>query len=432
MRILQFIFLFSSCLLASSYHDEIKVEGAKFRPSNLAIPSFQFSMQPTVVDTGFAEQLLQIIERDLEDSAVFKVLSRKSYLSDPQKEGFDRASIKFSNWRNIGAEGLAKGRITKKGDLYEVEIFTFPLDKTSSYKTKTYAVSPVQVKRLGHRIADDIYEFFSGEKGIFSTKIVATKEIGGISQLVLLNADGSNPKQLTFHQSVNLLPSFSNDGKSILFTNYSRNKPDLYEYSLEDSAIKLISKQKGINISGVVSPSGKEIAVTLSKDGNSEIYMLNRDGSIKKRLTHAWGIDATPSFSPDGKKIAFVSSRAGNPHIYVMNVDGSNVKRLTYKGRYNQTPKFSPDGKSIVFTARDEFKVFDIFLINLADGKISRITQVQGNNEDPSFSPNGRHVVFSSTRTGTKELFVSNLDGSSQRRLTTGGNYSTPYWGPII
>jgi TolB protein len=52
-----------------------------------------------------------------------------------------------------------------------------------------------------------------------------------------------------------------------------------------------------------------------------------------------------------------------------------------------------------------------------------------GNNEDPSWAPDGRYLVFSSSRTGRKKLFVSDLSGASQVQLTHGGGDDTsPAW----
>ena len=116
----------------------------------------------------------------------------------------------------------------------------------------------------------------------------------------------------------------------------------------------------------------------------------------------------------------------------MLEVDSGATKRLTFKGTYNQTPAFSPRGTHVAFTARDERNQFDIFVVDLRNKEIKRITQGQGNNEEPSFSPNGRMLVFSTTRTGTRQLCVSNLDGTKQTVITAGGEKSSPAWGPFV
>ena len=128
-----------------------------------------------------------------------------------------------------------------------------------------------------------------------------------------------------------------------------------------------------------------------------------------------------------------MSSRAGTPQIYLMSAigDDTSAKRITFQGNYNQTPAFSPRGTHIAFTARDEQNRFDIFLLELKTLEMKRLTQDQGNNEEPSFSPNGRLVAFTSTRAGSRQVFVSNLDGTKQIQITTGGESTSPAWGPF-
>jgi TolB protein len=114
-----------------------------------------------------------------------------------------------------------------------------------------------------------------------------------------------------------------------------------------------------------------------------------------------------------------------------MNADGTQVRRLTFQGKYNTTPAFSPRGDVIAFTGRDERNVMDIFTVNVTSKVVVRLTQDAGNNEEPSYAPNGRLIVFTSTRTGTRRLFVMTADGNNQLPLPIQpGGEDTPDWGP--
>jgi TolB protein len=160
---------------------------------------------------------------------------------------------------------------------------------------------------------------------------------------------------------------------------------------------------------------------------------MNADGSGARRLTREPSLDLSPTWSPDGKRIAFVSDRSGTPQIYVMNADGSSTRRLTFQGNYNQTPAWSPRGDLIAFTARDERKVFDVFVISVDNGRIDRITQDQGRtNEEPSWAPNGRMLTFRTDRAGPSALVVSDAKGERQTIVAQGGGELTgPAWGPL-
>ncbi len=357
----------------------IRVEQARFRPFQISITG----------DKQLASQILT----DLELSGVFKDSSPAT------AEG------------NVVIK-VAKGKVTV----------------VANKKSFSYNEGPFRT--LSHQIANDIYEHFTGQKGMFNSEIAVSKMTPQGKQIVLMDFDGYNERVITKSSSINILPSISPSGKEIFFTSYIHKNPDLFSVGANGAGLKTISNHKGLNSGASFSPDGKKIALTLSVSGKGDIYLVDLASKEKIPLTSGGGLNTSPSFSPDGSQIAFVSNRSGNPQIYTMNKDGSNPKRLTFQGKYNQSPKWSPLGDLIVFTARDERNVFDIFLVDVKSGKISRVTQDQGSNEEASFAPNGQMLVFTSTRNGPRELYVSNLDGSFQKKISSGGDYWTPYWGP--
>jgi TolB protein len=404
------------------------IEGGEFRPFPIAIPDFRTAGSDSLkAQSGVLSKQLR---DDLDLSAVFQILNPKSFIDS---DGVTLSTVKFPDWLNVGAAGLVKAVVKDSGDTVTIEVHAFEVAAGREGLSKTYTGQKSELRDLGHQIADDVFRYYTGEPGIFRTKLAAVKKVQGEKHLVVLDVDGYGERQVTKGGGLNLLPSWSPDGRSLLFTSYRGNNPDLYEIGVLGGEPKKISARPGLNTGGRVSPDGGKIALTLSQDGNSEIYLVDRAGTVLKRLTNQWGIDTSPSWSPDGRTIAFVSSRAGNPQIYLMDSSGdAGAKRLTFQGNYNQTPSYSPRGTHIAFTARDEFNRFDIFVIETATGKIARVTQDQGNNEEPTFSPNGRLLAFTSTRAGQRQVFVSNLDGTRQKQITFGGEYSSPSWGPFV
>ncbi|MEP5611764.1 MAG: biopolymer transporter TolR, partial [Cyclobacteriaceae bacterium] len=75
------------------------------------------------------------------------------------------------------------------------------------------------------------------------------------------------------------------------------------------------------------SPDGKQIVFNSNRDGDDEIYVIRVDGSGLRQLTNNDDDDYTPFWSPDGDFISFGSNRDGNSEIYVMKADGSEQKR---------------------------------------------------------------------------------------------------------
>jgi TolB protein len=401
------------------------VEGGEFRPFPLAVANARS-------DDGHKNEaalLTKVIREDLALSGAFQVLDPKSFIDT---DGMTQSTVRFPDWTNVGAQGLVKLAVRASGGKLVAELHGFEIAAQKEGLTKELEGTKENPRALAHAIADEVFRYFTGEPGVFRTKIAWVQKVQGEKHVFVADMDGNGAAQVTKGGGLNLLPSFSPDGRSILFTSYRNENPDLFELGLGDSSLKKISGRPGLNTGGRYAPDGSKIALTLTQDGNSEIYVLDRGGTILKRLTSSWGIDTSPSWSPDGKQIAFVSSRAGNPQLYLMSAEGGDPKRITFQGNYNQTPAFSPRGTHVAFTARDERNQFDIFVLDLRANQIKRVTQGQGNNEEPSFSPNGRMLVFSTTRTGTRQVCVSSLDGSKQTVVTAGSEKSSPAWGPFV
>ena len=407
----------------------LEVGNPDFRAYPVAVP--QIRAMGAGVDQP-AETVTEALRWDLGLSPIFNVLDPRSYIPDPKKEGLVAAAIKFSDWVNVGAEGLIKGAITAKGSTIRVDFRFYDVGSGRELHQKTYSGNIEDARKFAHQWANEVVYFLTGSKGVFTTRVVAVKKTRNGRELVSMDLDGKNRRRVTKNGSINLLPSWSHNGQEIIFTSYMRHNPNLYKVASSGGKARLLSGERGLNTGGVMSPDGTKIALTLSRDGNSEIYLMNSNGSNLRRLTNEWAIDTSPSWSPDGKRIAFVSSRWGDPHIFVMNADGSKVRRLTDRGTYNQTPDWSPKGDLIAFTARDERNKFDLFTVHPETKEIRRLTQDEGHNEEPSFSPDGNHIVFTSTREGKRQVWIMTADGSNQRRVTQEGGFTTPAWSPYL
>ncbi|MBN2693268.1 PD40 domain-containing protein [bacterium] len=404
------------------------VEGEK---GELPIAITPFQSKTGVDVDKFGEKFMETFLFDLKLSSFFQLLDPKSFIEP--NDGESETTIKFQNWKMIGAEYLVKGNFEITDGKVKLTLRVFSVVEEKAVFAKEYKGEVTSIEPFAHFIADDFYKFFTGQRSVFQTKIAFIKKVKGKKQLFIMNLDGTEKRAITSNGSINMLPSWVGT-TAIVYTSYKDGAPNLYLQNIYSGQTKKLSSRDGINSGGVASPDKKTVALTLTKDGNSEIYLIAvEDGKIIKRLTNDQAIDTSPSWSPDGSKLAFVSSRNFDPHIFIMNKDGSDIKRVTFQGNYNQTPKWSPKGDRVLFTARDERNKFDIFYIDLnQENKIVRLTQDDGNNEEPSWSPDGEYIVFTSTRTGSSQIYIMDKDGNNQIRITNDkDNYYTPRWSPF-
>ena len=171
-------------------------------------------------------------------------------------------------------------------------------------------------------------------------KIVFTSLKGGDLDIYVMNIDGSGLRQLTHQVGYDGGPWWSPDGKQIVYrANHPTTATELKAYS-DLLAQRLVrpnkmdlwlmdadgSNQRQITHLGAASfgpswtPDGKKIIFSSNhhtdpKLGNFDLFLINPDGSGLEQVTTAPTFDGFPMFSPDGKKLVWASNRHdANPH----------------------------------------------------------------------------------------------------------------------
>ena len=380
-----------------------------------------------------SEGIADTIVYDLDLSGWFKVLDRAAYIEDPQKSGVALGTFDFKDWSTIGAEGLVKGGFTIQGDEVTVELRLFDVFQNKERVGKRYSGRVKDYRRIAHKFADEIINQFTGVPGIFNTRIAYVSTSGGrFKEIHIAHLDGSEKFQVTNNHTINLSPSWTADGKSVLYTSYKDRNSGLYLFELYSGKEVKITPRTGRYIGGKISPDGQYIAATLETGGNSNIVLLDRNGNAIRNLTESPGIEVSPAWSPDGKQLVFVSDRSGSPQLYVLDVANSKPRRLTYSGNYNTSPEWSPRGDRVAYTGRVGNR-FAIFTIGVEGGEPRKLTAESADSEDPTWSPDGRFIAFSSNRAGKYHLYVMQANGENQRRLTgSGGDDTKPSWSPRL
>lgn len=377
--------------------------------------------------TRFAGELNRLLQL----TGYFNVLDRKAFLEDPRGAGITADKIKFMDWTSIGAESLIKGGYSNSGANMKCQFRLFDCVSGKLLVGKEYSGRSQDWKDMASKFAGEVVLAMTGERGVFDTKIAFSGRRGKVTEIYVINFDGSGLQKLTNSKSLSIRPQWGSNGKEICYTSYKDANPDLYGMNLTNRKERRISRYLGLNLAGPWSPDFRYMLLTLSKDGNPEIYRMDTKTSMLKRLTFDAGSDVSPCWSPDGSQIAFVSDRGGSPQIYIMNSDGRNVKRLSYDGNYNTSPTWSPKSRRIAYESRRS-GTFQIFTMNENGSKITQVT-ANGWNESPCWSPDGRYLVFSSKTRGKARLYVVNANGSNLRVLHEGlDGYSYTSWSPNL
>jgi tol-pal system beta propeller repeat protein TolB len=197
----------------------------------------------------------------------------------------------------------------------------------------------------------------------------------------IMNANGFGVTQLTTW-GVSFAPVPSPDGTKIAFFRMANGVSDIYLMNVDGSGVTPLTQNAGSNTAPSWSPSGAQIAFASTRDGDADIYVMNVDGSNPVRLTNRPLWDQQPAWSPDCTRIAFmceeVVSRTpyqDSNEIFVMNADGSGALVITSApSAFDSQPTWSPDGVRIAFSS-DRDGDYDLYVVKADGGRVSTLTR---------------------------------------------------------
>ena len=130
-------------------------------------------------------------------------------------------------------------------------------------------------------------------------ELAFTSDRSGGPQVFLMSGDGSNVRRLTFEGDYNAAPAWSPRGNWIAYVCRTPKK----EYKLclitPDGQKRVqLTTGPGVDDSPSWSPDGRHLVFSSTADGKSQIYMINADGKDLERITFTGTHNSAPAWSP--------------------------------------------------------------------------------------------------------------------------------------
>ncbi len=370
------------------------------------------------------QPLSAIVRADLERAGLFKVLDATADRLD------ENGRPAFADWRSKGADGLAAGSVTALADgRFDIRYHLWDVLKGKDLGGLSVVVPAGDLRQAAHRIADDIYEHMTGDKGYFATRIAYVSKVSNRYTLVIADSDGEGAQNALNSVQPIISPCWSPDGNQLAYVSFEHGKAEVISQEVLSGRRRIIAAFKGSNSAPAWSPDGRLIAVTLSREGGSQLYLMTPDGDGVRRLTQSSAIDTEAAWSPDGRTVYFVSDRGGGPQIYKISAAGGDVQRVTFNGGYNISPAISPDGRWMAYISQVD-GAFRVHVMDLSTGNVRMLTDGR-DDESPSFAPNSRQIIYATRAQGRDVLMMTSLDGRIKARLATpAADVREPVWAP--
>jgi len=311
-----------------------------------------------------------------------------------------------------------------------------------------------------------------------SKRIAFLSNRSGTSQIWMMDADGSNQRQVTNLATEADGVLFTGDGKNLVFTsevypdcpdeecNHKRIEADktakvkariytglLYRHwdawqTARRKHVLAVPVEGGktkdltpgnrdvppFSLGGMddyaVSPDGQELCFVMNPDAepamstNSELYATPLSGGEARKVTVNPGADNSPVYSPDGLYIAYrAQARAGFESdrwklVLLERTTGKSTVLTENLDRPVQTVAWAPDSKRIFFTTEDRGR-HAIQMIPVTGGATRTVVSGDSHLDEPQFTPDGKTMVYSEMSASRPvELFKASSGEGRSEALT--------------
>jgi Tol biopolymer transport system component len=221
------------------------------------------------------------------------------------------------------------------------------------------------------------------------------------TSLWVMNADGTAPTELlppgSYGWNQHGHAEWSPDGQHLVMFGGKVTNPQIWVTDKLGRQPRQLTHDGGVNIDPSWSPDGRTIVYVgcphaICTPSQQEIYVMGADGGQRLRLTDDGVRDHDPYYSPNGKEIAFLSQTArptdsrvaGSWNIRSIDAAGGAVRDITTGTDVTSLPRWSPDGR--LFTHRLIYgrPGFDLWELDPRTGQGHVVREAPYNEEYPS------------------------------------------------
>lgn len=204
--------------------------------------------------------------------------------------------------------------------------------------------------------------------------------------------------------------------KRLVVISTTSGRPDLWIMNADGSDRRQLTTDGNIKFNPVVSPDGRHIVFETSE--GRDIWRINIDGGNPTRMTRD-GVDATnPDISPDGKWLVYSAIIAGQENLWRVAIEGGEAVKLT--DFFYREPDVSPDGHSIACFFLDETRTWHLRIVPFAGGAPTHTFAVPHTvhvHRGVKWMPDGQGLVYINGRGGVENLWLQPITGGPPNRL---------------
>ena len=288
------------------------------------------------------------------------------------------------------------------------------------------AGSPMQIWHVAYsngearRITNDVNNYVSVSLAADSHSLVAVLGSNTSNIWVAPGADLSRARQITSgNQAGDEGLAWTPDGK-LVYMSVERENRDLWIMNADGTNQKQLTFEPPADLTCSVSADGRYIVFISNRGEGWGIWRMNIDGSNVVELAKNAEEASDSQCLPGSQWVIYEAGADGKRVLWKVPIEGGTPVQITSKPTSGHA--VSPDGKLIAYFYRSpELNApLQVEVINFEDGSVVKTLGVSPNASYLRWSPNGRALNYVDFNDGAANIWSLPLDGGKATQLTNG------------
>ena len=214
--------------------------------------------------------------------------------------------------------------------------------------------------------------------------------------------------------------AWTRDGRIVFASNAGNSGSDIWIMNADGSNAKQLTVGARVAQGLTTTTDGRYIVFSSGVTGGFHLWRVDTDGGNLRQLTNGGG-EFYPHATPDGRWVVYQTDLRNDPRVWKVPIDGGQPQQLTTTRAAK--PAVSPDGRMIAYTYLDSDlrpSRWGIGIVPSAGGgRVKRFDFPQTViHRYIRWSPDGRSIAFVNDAGGYSDIWLQPLDGSGAKPLT--------------
>lgn len=213
-------------------------------------------------------------------------------------------------------------------------------------------------------------------------------------------------------------PTWSPDGNKLAYHKHSSKFSwEVVVKDLATGVITPVTNHQGMDVDPSWSHDGKRLVFSSRRNGNWDIFVYDFATEKVQELVTGPAKQIAPKWSPDGKHLAFIQSVNDIHQLYIQDLTTGKSKQITNSDQPINHPEWSHDGKYLIYDVYfEQDKASRIFQWEVSSSISTMLHQSEGSSI--AGKRHGNKLIYTNNRRGNWDIYQKDLASGADILIT--------------